>query len=640
MYPGPVRPSPELYRILNLPRRVETAGQWERLALEWTPRLLNPAGLVQFNRIMSLPQEEREAEFARFARRKDEGGENCPLLISALQAQALFEFFHCGGGFASAAVGVGKTLLSWLLALIIQGERVVLLVPASVEQQTHDNFADLSRFWQAPRPPPVIETYETVGGLNHAGIFCSCERCLPRKPDEPEPANPGLRPTHIIADECDLLRNPTSKRFKRVARYMAKHPTTCYYGMTGTPVRKSIRNFAPQLIWALKLAAPVPLHYNVTQVWCEAIDETDNGPRRSAGALLEFYDAELDGTPANDDGALDELEAARRGFARRLQDTPGYISSDEQSCDQPLTVRFLKAPDDPILDRVFDNFRGDVTPDGWDIEDPLEYFRIEAQLGAGFYLHPDPRPPVEWLAARKGWALFVREQISRSQRSGRPLDSAADVARAFPEHPAYKLWREVEPTFKLRTVPVPLSASVLGYAAEWLRLNSPALVWVQHRWVGETLSAMSRVPYFGPKGKTETGLYIMDHSPRQSAICSIHANKRGRNLQAWNRGLVIAPPQAATDWEQCIFGRMHRQGQTQPVHLDVLISCAANLHAVAKAYAEAGFAKIGGPTQKLLIANYDWSAFPAAELRELGPLHPSRNRWTRPRMSRALDAAA
>jgi hypothetical protein len=635
MYDGPVRPSPELDRILNLPRRVVTPGQWGRLALEWSPQLLNPAGRAQWDRIWALPAAARDAELARFARKRNEGGENCPLLLNPLQAQALYEFYHCGGGFASAAVGVGKTLLFFLLPVVLQSVRPLLLVPASVEQQTHDNFADLARYWLSPRPPPQIVTLETLGAPNHAGILCNCATCAPRAADQAEPPLEGCRPTDVFVDECDMLRNPDSARFRRLARYMKHHPLTRYFCGTGTPVRKSIRNFAPQLIWGLKLGAPVPLHYVVTQTWCEALDESGRGPKRSPGALLVFYDPAIDG---DYDG--DALEAARAGYARRLQDTPGYVSSDEQSCDQPLTIRMLKAPDDPILDAVFESFRDHETrPDGILIEDPLSYLKHETELSAGFwYRWRDPPPPAEWLAARKAWAIFVRETISSSQRTARPLDSPGSVALAYPNHPALTLWREIEPTYVPVTEAVPLSASVLGYAAAWLRLNTPALVWVQHRYVGETLAAMSGVPYFGPKGKTAGGLYIMDHPPTRSAICSIHANRRGRNLQSWNRGLVIAPPQAATDWEQCVLGRMHRQGQTRPVHLDVLIGCAANLHAVAKAYGEARFATIGGPTPKLTIAAYDWSAFPAQELRELGPEHPSRRRWNRPNMAQLAAA--
>jgi hypothetical protein len=35
---------------------------------------------------------------------------------------------------------------------------------------------------------------------------------------------------------------------------------------------------------------------------------------------------------------------------------------------------------------------------------------------------------------------------------------------------------------------------------------------------------------------------------------------KGKNLQAWNRQLVIEPPASGTVWEQ-LLGRTHRQGQ-------------------------------------------------------------------------------
>lgn len=628
MYDGPVRHSSELDRVMGLPRRVVAPGQFERLAWEWSPRLLNPAGQREWLRVTQLDPQAMATELARFARPRSEGGEGCPLLMRPIQAQMLYEGFHCRGLFASAAVGVGKTLVSWLLALILGSKRPILLVPASVEQKTHDDFADLARYWQAPRPAPEIVTYEVLGTPQHAFLLCNCRECMPRRPGEPEPPPAGLRPSDVIADESDLLRNPDAARTRRLGRYIANHVADVNsFFMTGTPLRKSIRNFAPQLIWALKWGAPVPLSWVAMQEWCEAIDEGGSrvGMRRLPGALLELAEP---GFPKGK-----ELEAARSGFRRRLLETPGVVTSDAQSCDTPLTIRFLKAPDDPLLDEAFHVFRmTQATLDGWDIDDPLSALAYGTQLGCGFYYRWDPRPPQAWLEARRAAAVFVREAVEQSQRSGRPLDTKAQVYRAFPDAEELVAWKEIEPTFVPNSVPTPVSASVLGYAAAWIKANGPALVWVQHNYVGEALSAMSGVPYFGPQGKDAHGRYIMKHSPKSAAILSLDANSRGRNLQAWNRNLVIGPPPAATKWEQGIFGRTHRQGQRHAVHVDVLLSCAENLRAIESAHAEATWCEqTGGQTQKLLIAEYDWTHFPAVELESLPVGHPSRPRWIRPR---------
>jgi hypothetical protein len=618
---APVRHSAELERVLRLPRRTIPPGAAEQLARQWTRELLNENGQAHFDRVMALPENLRADELQRYARARSEGGEGAPIALNGLQAQILFEAYHCKGVFVSAAVGAGKTLVSWLLPLVLGAQRPLILVPASVLQKTHDEFGEIARFWRAPRPPPQIESYQKLGGVAHAALLCDCLACTNVEPR----TNGGIRPDCLIADECDLLRNPEAAVTKRVARYMARHPSTMYCSLTGTVIRKSLRNFARHMIWSLKWNAPIPLSWVDLEEWCEALDVDVRGARRPPGALRAL----VEGTPAEGD----LLRVVRTGIKKRFRETPGVVVSDAQSCDKPLTIRILKAPDDPVLEAAFAHFRAKhQTLDGWDLDDPLSVMRHATELGCGFYYKWDPRPPEEWLEARREAAVFVREAIEASTRRGIPLDSKGPVYAAFPHAEPLVRWKEIEPTFKPNSVPVPVTASVLGYAMQWIQLNGPALIWVQHEWVGRTLSGMTGVPYFGPEGKDViTGRYIMKHSPRESAIVSIHANKRGRNLQAWFRNLVIGPPQAATDWEQAVLGRTHRQGQRHAVLCDVLMGCAENVYALERAIDEAaGGNELISGEQKLQIATYDWSHFPRVQLATLHPADSRRPRWVRP----------
>lgn len=629
MYSGPVRHTPELERVRTLPWREIDLAAAADLAERWSPLLLNDAGRAQWSRLAALPAIAREAELARFARPAELGGEGCPLRLRPLQALALYEARAAQGLFASLGVGEGKTLITWLLALVLGAVRPVLVVPAGLVRDTHDKFAALAKYWCAPKRSPLVISYEKLGAPSSAPLLCNCGKCMGE--EEPLVAG-GYRPDLLMADESDKLRNPNAACTRRVARYMSRHSSTIYAGFTGTAWRKSLRNSAPQLIWALKWGAPVPISWVELEEWCESLDLRDGEPRRAPGALVL-----LDSAGPH---VVDDDERAATAFRRRLLATPGVLQSEGQSCDQPLTIRLIKAPDDPILDAAFTQFREtEATLDGWPIEDPLTYRKHATELGCGFYYVWDPRPPREWLDARRAAAAFVREKIKESARRGKPLDSSAPVYREFPHAPELVRWKEIEPTFVPNTVPRPITATVFGYVNAWLKANGPALVWVQHTYVGDVLAGMCGVPYFGPGGLDARGRYIMDHSPQESAIVSLRANARGRNLQLWNSNLVVGPPQAATDWEQAICGRTHRQGQEHPVHIEVLISCAENLYSVQKAHAEAGWVRSrGGSVGRLLVARYDWSVFPMAELADLPVEHPAKARWTLPGKSIFGDA--
>jgi hypothetical protein len=534
-----------------------------------------------------------------------------------VQAIALAEAYQCRGLFLAAPVGAGKTLVSFLLPRVLGAVRPLLLVPASVVEKTHLDFARYARHWEAPRPMPRIESYESFSREQHAHKFCGCPRCT-----DGEDEGTGLRPDLLIPDEADRLRNKTAVVRRRYARYIVAHPDVISCPMTGTILRKSLRDIAPLLVWALKLDAPIPLSYTELESWCEAIDERPRiGIHRPAGALLTL-------NPKPPSGG-DDLESARLAFRERLTATPGVVVQDEQSSDQSLTIRVLKTPDDPILDGAFERFRSTLqTLDGWDLGDPLSVLRHATELGCGFYYRWEPRPPRDWLEARRGWFTFVRQRINESQRTREPLDSAEQVARYHRNHPSRVAWKTIEPTFTPHTIATPITVSVLGFAASWLAANSPALVWVQHGYVGEALSQMTGAPFFQGRGRDPVGRYIGSHDPQRSAVLSLAGNFRGRNLQAWNRALIIGPVHAATYWEQGYLGRVHRQGQRRPVWIDVAVSCAENLIALKAAHREAHMVRATlGHIQKLLIASYDWSHFPGEQLAALPRSSPAAPRW-------------
>lgn len=555
---APVEYCPELERVIRIPRRQWSMSDAEAWAARLTPLLRTPAG---------------EAAGAQ---------------LLPLQGLCLAEAYQVGGGFYALPVGEGKTLLAWLLPYVLQA-RAIYLNPANLMPDRQRDFAVLSKHWVTARPPAQMVSYTALTREENWDLL--------RR----------YRPKLIIADEGDLLRNPDSSMCMRLDEYHELDPECMFAILTGTPMRKSIKNVCHLLKWTHKKWAPVPLTYKAKESWSNALDEkVDMISRQRPGALLHLA------TP--EDKGRDDLETARRAFQRRLWETPGIVYVDKQSCDAPLNLRLLQAPEDPLLDEAFRHFRTfKATPpfpgeeQGWELEGPLDMYRVGNELGCGFFSRFDPLPPSEWRARRKAWVKFCNSKIGTHSRGGRLLATELMVAKEYKDDPLHLAWREIEPTFKPNSVPQWVSGSAISFAKAWLDANGPAIVWCPHVAVCQALARITGCPFFGAGGESEDGESILNLSPKRSAICSIHSNKRGRNLQTHPRNLVLGWPQPGTDAEQ-LLGRPHRKGQRDPVYFDVIISCAEHLYAIDMTYREAGYVKVmQGQTQKILIANIDSS---------------------------------
>lgn len=552
----PVNWSAELGRILALPRRPFNPADHARLKDILSPLLLT------------------------------EAGSRTEAALRPIQAFALDEASRAGGLFAAISVGGGKTLTSWLLPTVFDARRPLLLLPAKLVEKTRIEFGKLAKDWVSPPRPYRIESYTQLTLAKSAQLI--------------EEYQPDL----IVCDEAHKLRNAHSSTAKRIGRYIRssrKAGKTIYFAaLTGTILRKSLRDFSHILEWCLGTGAPIPLHYLDLEEWADALDENvDSFNRRTVGALVRLIQ------PDQPRGG-DALTTVREGFRRRLIETPGVVCTDESSCDQPLVIRYLEAPDDPELDAAFERFRMLwETPDGWPLSDPLSVYRHALELACGFFYKWDPRPPQPWIQARRDWCGFVRDEIQSSGRSRRPLDTEFQVAQAYPDEHVTRAWRDIRDTFRPNSVPQWLTGTALSYANEWHRALQPGLIWVQHNACGESAAKLCGLKYYGAGGLDSTGQSI-ERAPRgKSAVVSIASNGEGRNLQGWSRNLVLSTPQAATAWEQ-LLGRTHRDGQHEPVLVDILVSCLENITAVEAAQREAQFVRqTQGHTQKLLLAQWE-----------------------------------
>lgn len=576
-----VQDSAELQRILHLPRRRLEAYDGAALSAYLTPYFLTPYG------------------------------HQTGAKLRPLQAVALWEAMNIGGGFFAIPVGGGKTLLSWLLPSAMQARRPLLIIPAKHKKKAESDFREIARSWVQPRPPLQIRSYSELSHLGHVNdLGCDCDKACN--------CEVGYRPDLIILDEARKAKSHLAAVVKRMSRYMRKHPTTRVVVMDGTILRKSLKNFNHLLAWSLKEGAPIPLTKADLEEWCCAIDMNDRPNARTLrpGALLRLVD-QCDEGEVDDLDEHDEITIVQVAYSSRLRATPGVIITDDTECDQPITIDFEVCPEDPVLDAVFDQFRTlYVLPDGHPMTDGLEVHRHGTTLSAGYYDRWEPPPPAEWLELRKAWATFVRDNMRSSQSTGRPLDTPGAVALAYADHPVYRQWKDIEPTFVPNTVTQWLSATPLQTAVAWLaRQPEPSIIWVQGRPVGRALAAMTGVEYYGaqgcvvkPDGKPDRARYIKEADPRRSLIASIESISDGQNMQAWRRNLIVGMPKSAATVEQ-LLGRTHRAGQTRPVFCTVLVGSGDNLRAVAKAQDEAAHVlKTLRQTQKILRAELDRSA--------------------------------
>jgi hypothetical protein len=497
------------------------------------------------------------------------------------QGFALWEAIENRGLFAGMPVGAGKTLVTWLLPLVLGVERSVLCLPAGLRDKTYLDFESYAGIWQTPSPPPQLVSYESLTQKGNVDLLAR------------------LDPQLLMGDECDLLSNiGDGSAALRIARFM--HDDLMVAMLTGTIGRNSINNYGHMLCWTLKDGAPVPLAAGERKLWAALLDNKTfrGGKRPDIGAFADL-------------GPAYDLESARNTYRERLLQTPGVVIVDGDSCDQPLTVRHILAPEDHIIDAAYEVLRVEwTTPDGWPLstiageQDPLSMARHAGTLGTGLFAKWDPRPPMWWLMPRYEFTKWINYEAQRSRWTHYPLDTEAAVCEAYPDHPVLREWRAVKDRFEPNSVPVWLSGSVIQAARDWVLddAEGPGLVWCANPPFGRALAAAAGLQYFGAKGLNDAGEMIDKQDGTRSAILSLGANMRGRNLQKFNRNLVINPPSSAKYLEQ-FFGRTHRFGQERPVLVDYLLTSGDVVDAFWAAWNEAKFGQTTyGLTQKILRA--------------------------------------
>lgn len=558
-------------------------------------------------RILALPRRDAEIsdelveELTRLLKRP--GG---TMRLRPLQALALHDIGVHGGAFLPLDLGEGKTLISLLAPVLLGAQRPLLLLRANLIRKTVEEREQLAKHWDIPNHIRFMSY--TMLGLVQSAVDLDV-----------------YKPDLIICDEVQGLKNIDASVTRRVERWMDANPSTGFVGMTGTIMSKSLLDFAHVLRWALKDGAPVPLDNERLQEWALALDAKieNEWQRMQPGKLLQLADpAEI--------AELGELTAVRRGFKRRLHETPGVVASAASGTKverKPgdavkLTIRPLTYDLSALTAAHFKTLRDDKkTPEGYDIWEAAQVWQHARELALGFHQVWNPQPPEPWRTARREWFALVREILSRS----RTLDSPEQVAQATDagvlptgtkiprDHLEH--WRAVLGRWRVQQasgfVPNPEPTwhddSALRVAAAWM--HEPGIVWVEHVPFGERLAALTGARYYGAEGLAADGHFI-SNAGGEAIIASVDANKEGRNLQRYHRNLIATLAESPSLTHQLI-GRTHRPGQLRDVIVDVFLGCAEHVRAWQKALAGAASIRdTVGSQNKLLIA--DVSAWPSS----------------------------
>lgn len=507
-----VGPSLELERILALPRRAPytEGGDYDALVAKWTDKLCTPGGTQR---------------------------------LRAIQAFTFEDVTQCRGGFLSAGVGRGKTLIAALLGTVLNAERTLLFIPNGGRAQFFQiSYPQLARDWQVP--PLAVEGAAQTGPVLKVVTY-----------DEwSQKANAGLletyKPDLIIGDEAHLIFRKGTARYRRLKEFARHNPSTKFFFQTGTPTKNSIKDSAHLYALALRAGSPIPRNAYDLEEWSQALDPVRQPI--APGELVRFWGVRRDYSTTE----------VREGFRRRLVETRGVINTTVSVLPIRLELhtRLIEIPA-PMAKALKDFRETWSTPGGEEITEILEFYRHAREMACGFYYKwADPVPTDDWLEARAEWFREVRGYLKSGGRPGMDSQGLLEDAARSGKRPSanYDAWAAIKQKCHPVSVPVWINDFLIRDALEWGRTHI-GIIWYEHAAVGEMLHKLSAFSHYGAG---DDGILFEDGT--RTIIASRPTHFQSKELTAFHQQLILSPPSSGDTWEQ-LLGRTFRDRQTSGV---------------------------------------------------------------------------
>jgi hypothetical protein len=488
-----------------------------------------------------------------------------PGSLNGVQSVFLKELWENKRAIGPIKAGGGKTLLSFLIPHIIGAKRPVYMAPPALKEGVRREWRKYAVHWHGPHVDNYTFLSYKILGLASAGPQLDAQGRVLRAS-----LLDRLAPDCIVADEAQYLKNRSASVTKKVKRYLEAHPECIFIPLSGTLMRRSVKEMSHLFDWALKQGSPIPSpkHFHTLEAWADHLDEKQSfGPRADVGALRVFFTDTEKAQFASTVDDEDKRNISRAAVGRRIVTTPGVISTQDGPLGIPLAINSIYPPkEDPKIAEFFTAIRSRwELPDGQVIVDGKDLARHAKCIGLGYWLKWRTRPPESWLQARSEWAKFARRVCQNNRRGIDSEKAVVDNIKTglINDFGLHENWISERDALRKKTgelfpptVEEILSDEPLEYAAEWAA-REKGIIWVLNTRFGARLADAVGTAFYAERGLDKAGNFVEDHPKDSPIVLSYSSNKEGRNLQfKWSRGLWLG----ATPEEQSL-ARCHRLHQ-------------------------------------------------------------------------------